>query len=237
MRNLGMAKQRFHSLQTRLGRLVGKINASFSTAEWARIARKAGSKEVTASVKLLGIPVAAYLMLNFMADLADEIGELLLFLDDENLDKAILSEVVRMRLDRLTWLIEQKGILTSGYTAFALQHYKSHVRILNVGKNETRTFGDRAGMPPEVVTQCLQHAEAWLRLVRAVAEVEFPDFEVVACFSVLALHEVERKQWLQISTDASVDPFEKQVMIVIMIAITIILIMANRNNNTNNGKS
>ena len=47
-------------------------------------------------------------------------------------------------------------------------------------------------------------------MTRAVAQVEFPDFDVAACFSVLALHQVERKQWLQISTDGNVDPFENQ---------------------------
>ena len=102
-----------------------------------------------------------------MADIADKVGLLILFCDNEDMDIAEQSSTVQFTLDKLEWLIIKRGILTTGYTKFAMESYKQ-VRIYNVKRNVTVTFGSPEGVPAHVVDDCFGHWKAWLKLAKAV---------------------------------------------------------------------
>ena len=116
VRNLGFAKHRMASIKKRLGRFVGKFNATCLTAAWVRIVRPATKKEnVAATVLLAEIEEEEYVQLAMMAECALEIGELVLFVDDEEADTTIMSSMAKRCLDRLKWLILERGLLKVGY--------------------------------------------------------------------------------------------------------------------------
>ena len=111
IRNLGMAKHRFASLRKRLGRFVGKVNAVLATAVWVQTNRPNGSKEFKSAQALLStLDSHSYLLLSMMADAADELGLLVLWCDKEDMDLASMSSFVTLCLDRLDWLVLQRGL-------------------------------------------------------------------------------------------------------------------------------
>ena len=138
VRNLGFAKHRMASIKKRLGRFVGKFNATCATATWVRTVRPATKKEAVAATTLLAeIEEEEYTQLAMMADCSVEVGELVLFVDDEQADMTIMSAMAKRCLDRLKWLILERGLLKTGYTKFAV-NLVERPRMFNVGKNKTR---------------------------------------------------------------------------------------------------
>ena len=201
IRNLGMAKHRFASVQKRLGRFSGKINAMISTATWVRNFRPRQSKEEKSARRFLEkIDLEPYVQLSMMADGADDIKEGLVgFHDDEEVEYVLSSSMVKLCMDKLHWLFFQGGCLKTGYTKFALDAVK-HVRVLQLGKNIVRSFGDVNGLAEPIINRCLKRMQAWYYLVQAVARVEHNDFESIASFHVLTVADKERSVWLD-------DPF------------------------------
>ena len=68
-----------------------------------------------------------------------EVGELVLFVDDEEADATIMSSMAKRCLDRLKWLIVERGLLQVGYTKFAIQLLERR-RIFPISKSTTRTI-------------------------------------------------------------------------------------------------
>ena len=105
---------------------------------WVRTVRPASKKEAVAATTLLAeIEEEEYTQLGMMADAAVEVGELVLFVDDEEADMTIMSSMARRCLDRLKWLIIERGLLKTGYTKFAIK-FVERPRMFNVGKNQMR---------------------------------------------------------------------------------------------------
>ena len=126
VRNLGFAKHRMASIKKRLGRFVGKFNATCATATWVRTVRPATKKEALAATTLLAeIEEEEYTQLAMMADCSVEVGELVLFVDDEEADMTIMSSMAKRCLDRLKWLILERGLLKTGYTQICSEPFRA----------------------------------------------------------------------------------------------------------------
>ena len=81
------------------------------------------------------------------------------------------------------------------YTPFAIQYLKN-VHVLNIGKGQTRSFGRLGGALAGDINRNLARLRSWLCVTKAVAMVEFPDFEGIAAFHVFSLCTKERAGWI-----------------------------------------
>jgi hypothetical protein len=77
-----------------------------------------------------------------------------------------------------------------GHTTTMLQLIKKP-RLLHTSTGQPRTIGDVRGVSDEVAATCLARMQNWWTLARAVLSAEFPDSDVVRCFSAFYLPRVE----------------------------------------------
>ena len=73
-----------------------------------------------------------------------------------------------------------------GYTSLALEHLR-HTKLLPIPGRGLVELGGSGSTSPESVTECLGHMVAWSRLAEEVANTEFLEFELLACFRVFRL--------------------------------------------------
>ena len=80
-------------------------------------------------------------------------------------------------------LFAEKGCLGSGYTNLALSHLR-RTKLVPVPGHSPVALGGQGAVSPETVTDCLGIMVAWSRLADEVAQTEFPEHELLACFRV-----------------------------------------------------
>jgi hypothetical protein len=147
--------------------------------------RPAASKEHKGALQflqLLSEPQNAVLM-GMLADASDECLVLTRFFGREAFRVEEMSEQLAGFKQRLRQLFAEKGCLTMGYTSLALEHLR-HTKLLPIPGRGLVELGGSGSTSPESVTECLGHMVAWSRLAEEVANTEFPEFELLACFRV-----------------------------------------------------
>jgi hypothetical protein len=126
------------------------------------------------------------LMISMMACVADESLVLLRFFDTDGYDKSALCSELDSFLKRCTWLIEERGIFTTGYTKYMLETLSTRRTIYLRGK--PRFLGGSNALTPELLTKVLVPFVSWLQLCRHTIRAEMPEFETMQafkCFSFL----------------------------------------------------
>ena len=77
-----------------------------------------------------------------------------------------------------------------GHTTTMLQLINKP-RMLHTSTGQPRTIGDVRGVSDEVAATCSARMQNWWTLAQAVLSAEFPDFDVVRCFSAFYLPRIE----------------------------------------------
>ena len=97
-----------------------------------------------------------------------------------------------LSLTRVDKLFKDKLCLETGFTKVALEHLAKQKAIkLSLPKDRYLMLGG-AGAQKEIenaTTKARQKLRAWAGLVHEVVQTEFPDFELLAAFSVFWLDE------------------------------------------------
>ena len=189
--NLSAAKHRFESIIRPLSRIILNISAIIMFAcKVSHIHHGEAS----------GIACSAWLeMLNdeflvLIAMLADAGCEALMFIRFCDAEDVALSEVwseAHAFLDRITWLYHSDGILEVG------SHTKFIIKWLQTPRSfMLRNVGKMIGGGPlqsGVLRRCFLHLRRWTVLAQEVIHTEFPDFDLLASFSILSLSKVSNK--------------------------------------------
>lgn len=96
-----------------------------------------------------------------------------------------MSAELQNFLARCTWLFEQRGVLSTGYTADMLRTLAVHRTLFLDGK--PRGLGGLGSPSADTLEKCLVRMTNWLQLCRHTIAAEFPEFETLQAFSCFAL--------------------------------------------------
>jgi hypothetical protein len=144
---------------------------------------------IIATTFLLGICMKRFLLGGLMADAATETMLLIRLLDSESLNTADFCEHLATFLDHIAWMFhgqDQAGVFKiSGHAAFIKEWLEGKVHHYVINKQGHSVGG--VAIPVAILRQCLEHMIAWCHLVKTTCAAEFPNFEVVSCFSVFKL--------------------------------------------------
>ena len=138
-----------------------------------------------------------------LADAADEGMHFTRQVDSEITDPAELAYRVQMYLSKMEHLFVQRACLTtSGYTAHMLQFLKAGPYILMPAAKTVRSVGGPNSPSESVINSCLQKMRKFLKCAVAVAQAEYPDFQLIATFRIFKISEtattppdVENREW------------------------------------------
>ena len=186
-RNLRAAKHRFESYATPLARICQHLPAVVRTAERIVIERGPGSDEgKDAATFLEQLTPHTAMMLAMLADAADEMLMFTRLCDTENLDSAELHLQLETSIARATLLFCREQCLSIPECHAARMHalLRSNTVSFMVTRGRT-SFPKCLGKPDAATVQgCLGLLSRWVGMLRASAEAEFPNFTLLAAFSV-----------------------------------------------------
>jgi len=185
--NLRAAKHRFESYATPLMRICKQLPAVVRTAERIVIARGAGSDEgKDATTFLEQLTPRTALMLGMMADAADEMLMFTRLCDTETLDSAELHSQLETCIARATLLFCRGQCLSipECHAARMQTLLGSNTVSFMVTRGRT-SFPKCLGQPDDATVQsCLAVLSRWVGMLRVAAEAEFPNFSLLAAFSI-----------------------------------------------------
>jgi hypothetical protein len=192
IKNLAFAQQRFDSLAKPLARLVQHFDSALDVVTDILRERGRASPEHINAARLVDIlDSEAMLQMGMLADCAELCLELTRFFDKETFDIGLVPQRLHDFKDVCQFMFARGGCMTyPGHTTTMLQLIKNP-RLLHTSTGQPRTIGDVSGVSDEVAATCLARMQNWWTLARAVLSAEFPDFDVVRCFSAFDLPRVE----------------------------------------------
>ena len=124
--------------------------------------------------------------LALMADCSDEALLLNRFLDADGYDKAALTTELVNFLKKVTWMVEERGALTTGYTLYMLQTLSTKQRTIFVDA-KPRRLGGPGSPSAATLDKVFQRMRNWLQLCRHTIRAEFPEFETLQAFACFNL--------------------------------------------------
>ena len=123
------------------------------------------------------------MLMAMMADCADESLMCCRLFDRSVYDKSAVRDELTGFLQRVTWLFEEGGAMTTGYTAYMVQTLSSKRTIVTHGR--PRFIGGPGCLSPGNVKQCFDdRMQNWLQLCRHTVRAELPDF--AACWESMS---------------------------------------------------
>ncbi|CAE7359310.1 unnamed protein product [Symbiodinium microadriaticum] len=120
-----------------------------------------------------------------LADAMDEAMQLTRAFDREATDTALLHSHLQRFLKNTATLFIAERCVETGFTSLMRQHAKT--QSIWIDKNHPRTIGVHGGLSAAVLAQNLKHMAAWTGLASKVIAAEFPSFDLMCCFRILAL--------------------------------------------------
>ena len=186
--NLRCAKHRFETHLTPLSRVVLGLDAFFMFAVRLAETRKGTDQGRSAETFLETITPGMLIVLGMLADAGTEAMALLRLMDQNIPDISSFCGEIELFLDRITYLFHQGGC----------QNINGHLRVVLawlcephffVYRNQTKTIGRKCaeGDWHGELRAAEVHLRAWTVLARQTIEAEFPDFSLLAAFSVFSL--------------------------------------------------
>ena len=186
IKDLSSAKHRFSSHTAPLSRACLYFIPLLRCAQSILDERGARSEEGRdAHAWLSMVDEESALQLGMMADCSSESLALIRFFDTDNYDKGEITAELGMFLKRVTWLFEQQGCLTTGYTAHMIETLRVRRLIFIDGK--PKAFGGEGALRRQCVQACLQRMLNWLQLCRHTVRAELPEFESLQAFTCFLL--------------------------------------------------
>ena len=180
---------RFESTQTPLARAIIRHRANIDTAIQIARARKGETEAVVAEYFLMYVSGAEglrrMLLLGMLADAGDESACLVRHRDVDLSDSSEVSYWVAAYVRRCQFLFLEGGCLQTGFTQVILQILRKPV--VYVVRGTSLQCGSQAGATAADAEWALSHMKSWFRLAVQVLRSEFPEFTVLAAFSVFRL--------------------------------------------------
>ncbi len=163
--DLASAKHRFTSHALPFGRSVIFFEALVRCAQSILDERgRASAEGRDARAWLAALDEERALTMALMADAGDEALVLNRFLDQSFYDKSALPMELTAFLKKVTWLVEDRGAMSTGYTAHMVQTL-SVARTIFVD-DRPRRLGGPDSLTDAIVASCFRRMNNWLQLCR-----------------------------------------------------------------------
>eukprot|EP00438_Fugacium_kawagutii_P026541 Skav227898 [mRNA] locus=scaffold4087:164838:166961:+ [translate_table: standard] len=185
IKNLSSALHRFTSHSVPFRRSVLFFVPLVRVAQYIVDNRGKQTSEAQAARRwLLELDGERALTIAMMADISDEALQLNRFFDSSHWNIAEIMSKVQDFLVRLTWMIEQRGILTTGCTKYMLDTLKTPKTIFV--DNVQRIL---QAPSQQSIDKCIERHVCILELARRAVQSDFPSFETLQLFSIFQLKE------------------------------------------------
>ena len=185
--NMRSAMHRFETHTTPLSRCA--LNPSAVLAFMVKVSVARTGKIAATPVRFLSIvsgSVESWVLAGMLSDGGVEVLAFIRLLDSDDVSTAALCEHIASFLQRIEWLFGEGGImhLSFSHTAFIMRWLETPHFLIVSGRSMT-VGGNRP--EPSLISKCLGHMQAWLRLARVTLNAEFPNFTVLNAFSAFCL--------------------------------------------------
>lgn len=175
--NLRAAKHRYESYQKPLARACRLLHGFMAFV--IQLVHQPTSEPQRYALKFLTwITDLKYLICGMMADAADELSQLVRFLDTETVETEKLNSYIGRFMWKCHWLFgPRRGALQQGYTKYVMIQLRTPVVWVYRGK--THCIGCETGYSQQSLDSAFDTMAGWLRLAACEIRCEFPSFEVI----------------------------------------------------------
>ncbi len=189
IKDLTYRKHRFDSTMRPIGRAVLFIDAILVSAYDFTIRRASNKDQRDAAMTFLSmVDVERLITLAMLADAGDETSILLRFFDTKDYDVSRLPLEINTFLTRVSSLFLKRDVLTlPTFTSFMIAFLR-HARYLPQGNVGFRSLGGLGAVTSELLDRCFSRMAAWVRLVIARLDAEWPEHGAIMAFGVFNLH-------------------------------------------------
>ena len=206
IRDLNLAKHRFNSVKTPIGRFV-----LFLTVVWAlgQSMLNRGAKDparISAQLFFDTIDEEAAAQVAMLADFADEHGAVVRFLDTEDYDAAELPYHLCIFLRKLHFLFvaEPPGCMTcTTYTSYMVKQLEKPL-VATMPGGTVKQLGGHGRVTDAIMTRCRSRMANCIKLAAASMDAEFPSWKLIHAFRVFDLSRHDTDE------DPSKDPARTQ---------------------------
>ncbi|CAJ1402004.1 unnamed protein product [Effrenium voratum] len=187
VRSLSLAKQRFDSTQTPLGRFVLFFEPFLATV--IEISRERRGEDINGdrAAFLAYINEEVLVQVAMIADAGDEGGQLCRAFDTELPASEELSSTVSIFLQKISCLFNEfePVCLETGYTKLMLLLLEKRQFIIpTLDGKSVRTIGGPGSITVEMLSSCLRRMRTWAVLANEVIKHELPDWDLVSSFAI-----------------------------------------------------
>ena len=184
--NFSFKGHRMDSTSRPLARAVLNCFAIVKVASQIAAVRKNLDEGKAAEEFLQKVDAERNVMLAMMADAGADSLELTRFVDSESCAAEDVMWEVDMFLHKITMLYVDGAVEGNNtYTEWALAMLRHPVLVF--ANKEAKMIGMSSGVPRNTIARCLGRMCCWVKLAKAVAETEFPEFRAVVAFRVFSL--------------------------------------------------
>jgi hypothetical protein len=186
IRNLRSQKNRFASYSKPLGRTTLFMDSVIRTAQWISVQRRGEDVAHDALAFLDFLNEEVCLLLSMMAEASDEATRLIRYFDTEAYDAANIHEEICVFVNRLKHLFLDGAVMDSGYTREMLTYLQVQRAFMN-SRGAPKTLGGLGRVTEDLKRRCLNRMSLYVNLAIETLRSEFPDFDIIMCFSVFKL--------------------------------------------------
>ena len=188
VRSLSLAKQRFDSTQKPIGRFVLWFFPLLQTIVEISRERRGEDSGDKASAFLAYITEEIVLQIAMLADAGDEGEQLVRQFDSES----AASEEIGMNINNFLtkvcalFVSDEPVCVLTGYTRHMIDMLSQREILLpSLDGRGVRGIGGPNCITAEILDRCLGRMKVWVRLCQSVISHEFPEWDVLASFSIL----------------------------------------------------
>jgi hypothetical protein len=190
--NLSYSHHRYDSESKPHGRGVINVRALIKTADTIRRIRKGTPEGAEGESFLKFVDTERCIIFAMSADAGDE--QIVVIRDNDATENATTEEIsfnVEQMMNNLHILFIDRRCLLSGYTKYMLD-VLSNTPMTVIVDNKPKIIGCKGGVTDAIMNRCFERMACYVRMARAVASAEFPDFDLLTSFSVYSLSERRR---------------------------------------------
>ena len=191
-KNLRAAKHRFESWSTPAARFSAFNDAINETAARIISARRDEKVADDANAYFMALDEESRLSMAMLADYSHDCLVMTRMLDNEDVETSELQSQIADFSKKLLFLYQQGHCKNVGYTKQALAALKC-MRLLKLKDGSTKSLGGPGHPKEDVLQRCLDRMACLSKLALVALKTEFPSFDLLSCFSVLALSTSESK--------------------------------------------
>ena len=184
--SLNLPKHRFACLRRGLATHVEYMLPLFDCAKYIMHTR--GRREGALALAFCNESIEARVQLGMMADAAEEVMELLRFVDQDAPDLSLVCGECSIFRSKVLMMWRDRGAMrVDGYTRKVLERLKEPVCFMNFDGKLQYTCNTTLPEDDPIIERCLRRMSVWTDLALKTLETEFPAFELCQSFAALRL--------------------------------------------------